>query len=127
MEGARHRAWPRLDWLALDGVGGAVVGAGAVVFVHGLVPLACVSAWYPTTRLVAERPHDVDGDGVGALPVLGGHAVDSLAVGGHVAGGEDGCDLGDGVGVALERDEWPSGWVNVGEVVEGDLMAGTME
>ena len=28
---------------------------------------------------------------------------------------------------ALERDEWPSGWVNVGEVVEGDLMAGTME
>ena len=22
---------------------------------------------------------------------------------------------------ALERDEWPSGWVNVGEVVEGKL------
>lgn len=27
----------------------------------------------------------------------------------------------------LERDEWPSEWVNVGEVVEGDLMAATME
>lgn len=23
---------------------------------------------------------------------------------------------------ALERDEWPSGWVNVGEIVEGKLM-----
>ena len=22
---------------------------------------------------------------------------------------------------ALERDEWPSGWVNVGEIVEGKL------
>lgn len=28
---------------------------------------------------------------------------------------------------AHERDEWPSEWVSVGEVVEGDLMAGTME
>lgn len=23
---------------------------------------------------------------------------------------------------ALERDEWPSGWINVGEIVEGDLL-----
>lgn len=23
---------------------------------------------------------------------------------------------------ALERDEWPSGWVNVGEIVEGKLV-----